>query len=180
MTMEGMTDAERKALQRLRTRLQATGVDVDAKAALLRDLVLADNRIRRLRAAEIRAAKAGDSGSATRSLNVALAERRRLHQAIHGRPLATTATEKKLSPLRALWAAEDAPLEPAVQAWREFWAASGYRSGSLMRPVVSGPAADAVRARWGDPPMRALLYPTDEAQAEAYDTIERNMPWSRG
>src|SRR5258705_13392581 len=81
-----MTKTEESQVRRLRARLRAAGADVDALSDIIIAYILARGRIARLRAEEADAVRFGRAGPVSRALNVALAEQRRLHQSLFGRP----------------------------------------------------------------------------------------------
>ena len=84
MTIEppdAMTAAEKRIFRRVVERLVAVDIDPESRAELLSDYVLLEARIAALRAAEA-AAQGKESMAASRALNVATAERRRLHAAL--------------------------------------------------------------------------------------------------
>jgi hypothetical protein len=155
-----MTKTEQSQVRRLRARLRKTGADVDALSDMITAYVLARGRIARLRAEEADAVRLGRGGPASRALNVALAEQRRLHQSLFGRPN----RQDEPSPTRIELAEEKRQAEGDA-AWRLCFREHGFGEGSQQ---------DAVEANFGPPSWNAILYDTPERQAAAEAAIEAN------
>ena len=141
-----MTTAERKACERLTAQLRAAGVDPQTKAELVHDYAAATSRI-----AELRRREAGARGraknSATRLLNAALSERRKLHQTLF-----RGSRTSEFEPSTGETAADD--------AWRALiW---GERQGKTVAEIEARWAI--LKARFGPPSMSALV---DEDPVEA-------------
>src|SRR5262245_51909842 len=105
---------QKHTLRVLNAQLEQKGINPNDVAALAVDFILAEARITELR--EVDAASRGKArAAATRSLNVALAERRRLHTALFKAP-SVPAEPDDVSSERDIGAAR-ARLE-ADEAWR--------------------------------------------------------------
>ena len=140
-----LSRAEKRTFRRLVTQLVEAQIEPAAREALLSDYVQLDARIAALRDEENEALDPKARMAASRALNVASAERRRLHGALfkgaRKRP-APPPDDERISPEQ----------EAADQAWGAF-----YRGNKSISETE-------LRARYGSPSWRALL----ELSAERY------------
>lgn len=132
-----MNRSERKAFRKLVQSLADRGIDAFARAGLAAEYVRMDARLATLREAE-NEAESGRKMPATRALNVALAEHRRIHVDLF------RGAEKPNEAARV----SDAEPE-ADRAWRaRLW----HGNKSLSH--------DELRNRYGEPSWAALLHST--------------------
>lgn len=155
-----LSRAERKAFRAMLKRLVERGIDPVSRVGLVEDFVRLDARLADLRAAE----KKADSGSTlatSRAVNVATAERRRLHDAIFR-------GAKKPVP-------KPTPIEEAAAAGHneadEAWRARYYRGDRSM-------SHEALEARYGAPSWAALLYRTAAEQIGINRLLDKHRPRS--
>jgi hypothetical protein len=151
---ETMSRKQRAAFRRIAGSLDERGIDPATRQELLADYVILEGRIATLRGTEAEGGMA-----ATRALNVATAERRRLHAALFAgarkvemQPPASPALSSELDAQTA-----------ADAAWRQF-----YFGGQ------SGLDEARLRAEHGPPGWNALCYRSLAEQLEAERVIARN------
>ncbi len=138
---------EKDALRRLNARLTAAGLDPAERAVLAHDYILAKGRIARLREQETKA-KGKTREQVMRGLNVALAERRRLHKALFG-------GARNVEPKADFVETE------ADRAWREhLWPATSKPK------AIAGAERIELERLHGEPTWAALLYATHEEACE--------------
>jgi hypothetical protein len=134
-----LSRAERKAFRNLVKRLEDRGIDPLARVGLIEDFVRIEARLCDLRKGE----KASHSLAASRAVNVATAERRRLHEAIFRgakKPAAKVAPEEL----------ED----EGAEAWRAYF---HHADRSLT--------AAQLERRYGPPGWGPLLHATAAEEA---------------
>lgn len=150
-------------------------LDPVSRAELIADFVELDERMAVLR----RDGKGGTVATRlanTRALNVATAERRRLHQRLFAGGKRPEATPLPLDEVVTQIASTDGYV--ADEAWRaHFRAGKGLRANSGDRTMAARSSAwqragDGIEARHGAPSWAALLYETAEAQAEAEAVLD--------
>jgi hypothetical protein len=153
-----LSRAERKAFRNLVKRLVERGIDPVSRAGLVEDFVRLEGRLADLRAAE----KQSDSGSTlatSRAVNVATAERRRLHDAIFR-------GAKKPDP-------KPTPIEQAAAAGAnvadEAWRARLWRGDHRL-------SYEELEARYGRPSWGALLYRTAAEEIGINRLLEKHRP----
>jgi hypothetical protein len=161
MKPKQLTRAEQKAWNQIVREMKSRGIDPDSRVALIRDYVKLEARIERLSSREEDPVLGNVSTS--RAVNVAIAERRRLHAALF-------AGAREL---------EELPLPPTPAQTRE---RAAYTEWALFLEGLDGFRDRAARKaeltrRYGEPPMLALCAPrwptpTRESVQELYDWFE--------
>lgn len=154
---KGLSRAESKQFREICAQLTALETDPKPRRTLISDIVHAESRIARLREQE----RDDPSLAASRALNVATAERRRLHAAVFERPKALGISEELTPEQRA-----------TVEAHRE--ADAAYRAFDAEwegreRTAEYKTAECAMDERHGPWPWSVLCYPAfDDAVAEGW------------
>lgn len=161
-----LTAAEKRARDDIIREMKSRGIDPDSRAALLLDYIKLDARISRL--SEREADPELGSIQVSRAVNVAIAERRRLHDALF-------AGAAKLEPVEPPPTPEQIRDREAYTAWAHFF----------ERLDDWADRSDDDRARHeaeltlihGEPPMRALVLPrelaaTRESVREFYEWMD--------
>jgi hypothetical protein len=170
-----LSRAERKAFRNLAKRLVVRGIDPVSRVGLVEDFVRLEGRLADLRAAE----KQSDSGSTlatSRAVNMATAERRRLHDAIFR---GAKKPDSKPTPIEQ---AAAAGANEADETWRAHYAGKGLRSNgdAVMQARVDAWMREgfAIRERYGDPSWGALLYRTAAEEIGVSRLVEKYRPRS--
>lgn len=143
-----LSRSEKKAFRNLVKTLADRGVDPIARAGLVAEYVRMSSRLAQLRAAE-KQVETGSKLAASRAVNVATMESRRLHEAIFKgakKPVKTiTAT--------VIDAQEDEERDERTEAWRDFL----HRNVRTM-------SREQMERKFGRPGMRAILYASHEEE----------------
>lgn len=175
---------DRSRFDRIINDLLRHDLDTESRAELVADYVEIDRQIVDLRK-DLKGGTIATRLATTRALNVATAERRRLHQ----RLFAGGRKPEEAVPTVAAEAAAK-PSSLAVEEWRRHIHGRHYGKPQLRNdgtPEMTRLIAEFNReheeltARFGRPSWSAMLYATDEEEIEAKREIEasRNMRWQR-
>ncbi|WP_242217999.1 hypothetical protein [Shinella zoogloeoides] len=145
-----LSRGEKKAFRNLVKTLADRGIDPIARAGLVEEYVRTDARLTDLRAAEKQVEK-GSKLAASRAVNVATMERRRLHEAIFKgakKPEKTVAATVHDAAVD-----KDGEKDARTEAWRKYLYAS-----------VRTSSREAIEAAHGPCPLVAILYRSHEEE----------------
>lgn len=167
----GLSKPERKAFRKVAQNLARQGVEPSTRAMLIEELVRLESRLEGLRTAEKQAENASKI-AASRALNVATAERRRLHDAVFKGARVLSTEQAAAGQAGAQGESE------ADAAWRGFFRSERDRQlppepaarAAMERELKEQEAA--VTARFGEASWSALLYATHAEAVEAERIIE--------
>jgi hypothetical protein len=158
-----LTEPERKAWDHIVREMKSRGIDCDSRVTLIKDYVKLEARIERLSDRE----KDPEWGSvqASRALNVAIAERRRLHTALF-----TGARKPKQLP--TLVQTEE---REAYTAWTDFY--EGWDDWKDRSQKDRAEREAELTRLYGEPSMRVLILPrlptpSRQSAQEFYDWMD--------
>jgi hypothetical protein len=158
-----LTQSERKAWDHIVQEMKSRGIDCDSRVMLIKDYVKLEARIERLSDRE--QDPVFGSVQTSRALNVAIAERRRLHTAL----FAGAPTPEQLPTL------VQAKEREAYTAWTDFFEGwDAWRDRSQEDRAER--EAELIRL-YGEPSMRVLIFPrvptpTRESAQAFYDWMD--------
>lgn len=155
-----LSRTEKKSFRKMVKTLVDRGIDPETRAGLIDEYVRIESRLADLRATE-KQSETGSKMAASRAVNVATAERRRLHDAI----FKGAAKVKRTVAAAARDAASETDPDEAVEAWRAYHWKIDRRTG-----------ASELEARYGRCPINAILY---ASRAEELATKEALKASSR-
>jgi hypothetical protein len=152
----GLNRSQRASFRRLLGDMEAAGVDVTGKERIAADYVRSEERIDELRQRE-KTSRGKACAAVTRSLNVALAERRRLHTQLFDKGALEEDDELSSEEVRAARS-----MLEALAAWRAHtWGKDGSDAADLER--IYGPE-----------PITVAIHSTIEEEVEDYLAIEQS------
>lgn len=143
-----LTASQRKQFRKMLKTLVERGIDPLARASLVSDFVRLEDRILNLQAAE-NEAESAQKMPVSRAVNVAVSERRRLHDAIFK-------GARKIDP-------QDTA---SVQTEEESEADRHWRAWFWKRPRPAGFTHDELQTRFGRPRMGVMIWPTWDAEQD--------------
>jgi hypothetical protein len=164
MSFESLSVRERQQARRIAKAMRAVGLDPDMRSELLHDYVRSEDRIAGLRAQENTATGASQM-VITRALNVAVAERRRLHDSLF------KGARRPAPVMPGRSGARETVESAADVSWREF-----FRTGQYRTPTESTALEAELKAAYGAPNWGPLLHDTfaeQLAEERALDEILR-------
>lgn len=143
-----LTASQRKQFRKMLKTLVERGIDPHARASLVSDFVRLEDRILNLQAAE-KDAETAQKMPVSRAVNVAVSERRRLHDAIFK-------GARKIDPQDS-----DSP-----QSEEESEGDRKWRAWFWQRPRPAGLSHDELLVRFGRPRMGVMIWPTWDAEQD--------------
>eukprot|EP01035_Chromulina_nebulosa_P012743 gene12743-16984_t len=153
-----LSRSERKAFRTMVQRLAKLDVDVISRASLIEEFCRLETRLGDLRKAE-KAAENGSKMAVSRALNVATAERRRLHEAIHKGVSTRPKTRDERSTAAIETATTDVETNDGDEAWRRHFWPEVYGLPRNSRTMAELDAESArLEALYGPPGWGPLLY----------------------
>jgi hypothetical protein len=162
----GLTPAERKAWDDIVREMESCGINPGNRIALIKDYIKLEGRIGRLESREENALLGNIQAS--RAINVAIAERRRLHAALF-------AGARKAQELPPAPTPTQVRERKAYTAWSEFY--EGLDGWKDRSPEDRAAREAELTLLYGEPPMALVLprwpKPTRESVQEFFDWMKR-------